>query len=211
MNKVAIIGAGDLGQTIAHLVQLDKNIDVFGFFDDTILPGTYINKIPVVGKIDDIQDSYRSMKFNRLVMAIGYKNINFRKKIFERFKSDIPFHSIIHESVILDPSTIIGSGVVIMAGCVIDKSVEIRDNVLLNIGVSIAHDSIIESHSFLGPNVCVAGFSKISELCFIGINTTIINNITLCKGTRTAGGSVMTESNTKSGLYAGIPAKFKKP
>ena len=69
----------------------------------------------------------------------------------------------------------------------VDKDCIIEDNVLLNVGVTIAHDSRVKEHSFLSPRVAIAGFSTIGKRCMVGINSTIIDNVTVCDDVRLGG------------------------
>ena len=115
---------------------------------------------------------------------------------------------IIHSSSYVDSSCKIGKGVFILPGCVLDRNVELKDNVLLNTGSVISHDSVVSAHTFLSPAVKIAGFVNIGECCNIGINTTIIDNIEIVANSQTGGGTVVIKNITEPGLYVGNPAKF---
>jgi acetyltransferase-like isoleucine patch superfamily enzyme len=56
--------------------------------------------------------------------------------------------------------------------------------------------------------VALAGFIKIEELCIIGINATIIDNISIVSKTQIGGGTVVIESVENKGLYVGNPHRF---
>lgn len=210
MKKLAIIGAGDLGQLIAHHAVNDSHYNVVGFFDDTKSKGELIEGTEVLGGLNEIEKLYQSTTFDVLMIGIGYNHMNFRKKIFEQFQKTIPFATIIHSSCYVDSSCTIGDGVFLLPGCVLDKHVIIGDNVLLNTGCTIAHDTTIRNHCFLSPSVKIAGKTIVEECCVIGINSTIIDNITISKNIKTGGGSVVINNLTESGLYVGIPAKLIK-
>jgi len=207
-KKIAIIGAGELGLQIANLVEQDNNYEVCSFYDDFITIGTKINKYKVDGTIDDIYSSFMSKKFNCLLLGIGYKHLDIRQKLYEKFSEQIPFATIIHPTCFIDPTAKIGNGSVLYPGCIVDKNAIIENNVLLNLGVVISHNSYIASHSFISPRVVIAGFSSIGECCNIGINTTIIDNIKITNNVFTGGGSVIIKNIELSGLYVGNPARF---
>lgn len=86
--------------------------------------------------------------------------------------------------------------------------VVLKENVFLNVGVVVAHDSTIGAHSFLSPAVSVAGLVSIGERNFLGINTTVIDNITTVDACQTGGGTVVIKDLDKAGLYVGNPARF---
>ena len=209
MKRIAIIGAGDLGQLIAYHAINDSGYEVVGFFDDTLAPGMIIDKIKVIGNINDIMTSFLDGMFDGLMIGIGYKHMDFRQHVFEKFVSLIPFANIIHSSCYIDSSCTIGKGVFILPGTILDKGCIIGNNVLLNTGVVVAHDSIIHAHSFIAPAVKIAGFTTIGSKCFLGINATILNNLTICDEVIVGGGSLINKSIIKSGIYIGIPAKLK--
>lgn len=205
MKKLAIVGAGDLGLLIAHHSK-DSNYDLVGFFDDT-KEGETIHGVKLLGGLDKIQKSYEGKLFDELIIAIGYKHMDFRALQFNRFQGAIPFAKIVHSSSYVDTSVTIGEGSVILPGCTLDHNVIIGSNVLLNTGCTVAHDSEVLNHSFLSPGVTMAGFITVGAKCNIGINSTIIDNIKVCDKVQTGGGAVVVADINEPGLYIGIPAK----
>lgn len=206
-KRLAIIGSGDLGQLIAHhAIGSGEFFEVF-FFDDYRVLNSSVNDHLIIGKVSDVENMFEQKRYDALMIAIGYKHFETRKSLFEKFADRIPFARLIHPSSYVDPSCCIGKGSFILPGCTLDRGVKIGDNVLLNTGCTIAHDSMIQKHSFLSPCVAVAGFVNIGECCNIGINTTIIDNISIANNVQTGGGSVVTKNITEAGLYVGIPAK----
>lgn len=208
MSKIlAILGAGHLGQQIAHYAILDKHYDEVVYFDDFISEKeSSLHKI--LGTIKEVEKAFQNKKFDELLIGIGYKHLNFRKELFERFYSKIPFGTIIHSSCWIDNSAKINAGAVIYPNCCIDADTIIDFNTILNISCSIAHNSYIGRHCFLSPNVAVAGFVAVEEQCNIGINATIIDNIKIVSKTQIGAGAVVIKNIETSGLYVGNPAKF---
>lgn len=209
-GKIAIIGSGDLGQSIAHYA-INNDYCVVGFYDDFQKSDT-VNNIPVLGKLNAIIDDFKNNLFESLVCAIGYNHFEFREHVYNKYHHEegIPFSTIIDKSCHIDATAKIGEGVVIFPSSLVDKGSVIEDNVLINVGVTIAHDSRVKSHSFLSPRVAMAGFSTIGKRCMIGINSTIIDNISICDDTRVGGGTLLIHDVTEKGLYVGVPAKFVK-
>lgn len=210
MKRIAIIGGGDLGRLIAHHAPVCGDFSIAGFFDDYASPGSLISGFPVIGTLESITAQYESQNFDALMVGIGYNHMAFRKAIFEKFHSRIPFARLVHPSAYVDPSAKLGDGIFILPGSTVDTHVVLGDNVLLNTGVVIAHDSIIGAHSFCGPAVAIAGKTYIGACCILGINATIIDHLEICSGTRIAAGAVVNQSIDQPGMYAGVPAQLKK-
>lgn len=205
MHRIAIIGAGALGQQIAHLAQLN-NREITGFFDDFSEKDSKINGKDILGKINEIDSC--SKYFDALIIGIGYKHFSFREKLFNHLSTTHKFATIIDRTAIIDESASIEEGSVVMPGAVIGQNVRIRKNVFINISATIAHDSRIASHSFIAPSVAVAGNVDIGERCFIGLNSTIIDGVHICSDCKVGGGTVVINDVERPGLYVGNPARF---
>ena len=82
MNRLAIIGAGDLGQLIAYHAINDSGMELSGFFDDTLPKGEKAGLGKVLGSVNDIGLLLKKDKFDQLIIGIGYKHMNRRAEIF---------------------------------------------------------------------------------------------------------------------------------
>jgi len=207
MDKLLIIGGGDLAKQICHHLSSDSKVNIIGFVDDTVRIGDKRFGQKCLGKLKDIPDLFENKAFDKLVCGIGYKHLDFRKKLFEKL-SDFLFYSFVDNHSIIDKSVKLGKGIFISPGVVLEQNVCIGDNVFIYNSVSISHDSKIGANSFLAPCVAIAGFVKIGENCNIGINSTIINNLEIVDNVQTGGGTVVIENISLPGLYVGNPARF---
>ncbi|MTE27381.1 acetyltransferase [Winogradskyella ouciana] len=209
-NTLGIIGAGDLGQQIAHYAISDGHYEHIVFFDDFISKDTIVKKYKVIGNINDVLNSYKSNVFDKAIIAVGYKHLKFREKVFENLAEHIEFATIVHSSTYVDQSSKIGKGVFIYPNCVIDSNVVIKNDVVINISTSICHDSIINDHTFLSPCIIISGFCNIGKRCNLGVGTTVIDSININDDIQTGGATVVVNNLSKKGLYFGNPARFIK-
>ena len=202
-GRIAIIGAGELGRQIAHLAA-KNDYQIVGFFDDYCTE-VAVYGISLLGGVKYINKNID--KFDSLVIGIGYKHMDVRKKLYENLnEKGIRLATIIDKTASVDPTAKIGAGSVISMNVTIDKGVEVEENVFINIAGCVAHDSTIGAHSFLAPRVAIAGFTIIGQQSFIGINATIIDNLHLPDGLRLGAGSVVISNLDGAGLYVGVPA-----
>jgi sugar O-acyltransferase (sialic acid O-acetyltransferase NeuD family) len=206
-KRLAIIGSGELGRQIAHLAMLTGEYVVAGYFDDFRNAGETEHGLPVLGKTCDIKEVFSNNVFDGLTVGIGYKNFIVRKRMFDVFSFDIPFFNVISKYSYIDGTAKLGNGVVVYPGVIIDKDVKIEDNVLLNLGVCVAHNCRIGHSSFISPRVAISGFSDIGERGFLGINSTVIDNIKICADSVVGAASSVIKDITEPGLYVGCPAK----
>ena len=211
MKKLLIIGAGDLGQQICHFVTTDNQYDVVGFVDDWKQKNELVCGHLVYGCINDTEKLYQDGVFDEVLIGIGYKHFDFRKAVYERFKSIVPFGTFVHSTCYVDPTAEIGKGVVIYPRCIIDKNAQIKDNVFINWGSGIGHDAIVESHTFVAAMVLIAGLSHVGEKCMIGNGTVTIDHISIADSTTIGGGAVVVKNIVEpNGVYVGNPARFLK-
>lgn len=211
MKRIAVIGAGDLGQQIDHFVTTDNQFEVVGFVDDWQDKGVLVNGKPVMGCINDLRALYEEGRFDEVLIGVGYKHFEFRKALYERFMDIIPFATFVHSSCYVDPTAEIGKGVVIYPRCIIDRNAHIKDNVFINWGSGVGHDAVLESHSFVAAMVLIAGLSHVGEMCMIGNGTVTIDHIQIADSTTIGGGAVVVKNILEpNGIYVGNPAKFLK-
>ena len=205
MKRIAIIGAGLLGQQIAHYIKGDQSYEPIGFFDDKVTNTQ--EHVPVLGKVQDVDSFYTNGAFDQLIIGIGYSHFAYRWQCFQRFQSNIPFLTFVHSSCWVDKSASIGAGSFLMPGTIIDDHVVIAENVFIQVACSISHHSSVSDNCFLGPGVTVAGCVKIEQNCFLGVGTIAIDSITIGPNIRTGGGAVIVDSIQEPGLYVGMPAR----
>ena len=63
---------------------------------------------------------------------------------------------------------------------------------------------------FIAPGANIAGYVTIEEGCFIGINATIIDHISIGKYSVIAGGAVVIDDVPSNVMVAGNPARIVK-
>jgi len=206
MKTLAILGAGHLGQQIAHFAISDQQYNHVVFFDD-FSKEKKIKDWDIIGTSSDIVSSYKNNLFQEFILGIGYNYLDTKQRLFNQFYGVIPFGRIIHSSCIIDPTAKINEGTVLYPGVIVDANVKIESNVLVNLGCCIAHDSTIGHSSFLSPRVAIAGFVDIGQRCILGINSTFKDNIELGNEIQIGAGTVVVKSLKEKDIYIGVPAR----
>lgn len=207
MKRVAIIGAGLLGQQIAHHIKGDQGYEPVGFFDD------YVTEMPirdygsVLGRVTDVKRLYANGTFDQIIIGIGYKHFGYRWQCYEQLHNIVPFLTFVHSSCWVDKSAHIGEGSFLMAGTTIDDHVFIGENVFLQIGCSVSHHSTVKENCFLGPNVTLAGCVTVEMNCFLGVGSVLLDSISVASGVQIGGGAVVIDTIEEAGLYVGMPAR----
>ncbi|MDB6171453.1 MAG: hypothetical protein JWL59_764 [Chthoniobacteraceae bacterium] len=207
MIRLAIIGAGALGQQIAQHARQSRLFEVTGFFDDTRAIGEATQEGAVLGPLPAIAQHHHAGAFDELLLGIGYHHLAARERIFEELAPHVPFARFIHPAACVDSSVRLGPGIFVSAGCILDLNAELAANVFLYPGCVIAHDSLIGAHSFLAPAVRVAGRVRVGRRCFLGIGTTVVDDVSLADDVSTGAGAVVVCDLPDAGTYVGVPAR----
>jgi sugar O-acyltransferase (sialic acid O-acetyltransferase NeuD family) len=208
IKKVAILGSKDLAISIFMYLQESEKVEVVGFFDDFRSVGeSVISDKKIIGKMTDVLTLYESKYFEYLHCGIGYNHLLFRREIWSNFSKKIPFLTYIHPTVFVGPNSKIGDGNFLGPGTVIDHNCYIGPNNFFYPSCTIAHHAIIKGHSFFSPRVSVAGFCNIEDCCFLGINSTLKDNLKIAENTRIGAGTLMLRDSKENSTYVGVPAR----
>jgi sugar O-acyltransferase (sialic acid O-acetyltransferase NeuD family) len=125
-------------------------------------------------------------------------------------KFGIAFHTLIHPTAYVSPLAVLGQGIFIGANSVIAPGVRLADHVFVNRGVTIGHDTRIESFSRIQPGSNLGSLCRIGRGVTIGIGATVRERLYIGDNAVIGAGAVALEDIPPNVLVAGIPAKFKK-
>jgi sugar O-acyltransferase (sialic acid O-acetyltransferase NeuD family) len=204
MNGVLVLGAGGHGKVVAD-VMLCAGVPVLGFLDDNpAMWGTSVLGLPVLGAIDTYPD-YRP---GGLVLGIGANRV--RKAIAERLgqTADVPWSTAIHPGATVASSVRIGSGVVIVAGAVVNVDSVLGDHVIVNTAATVDHDCVIGSYAHLAPGTNLAGGVAIGDGTLVGVGAAVIPLVSIGRWTTIGAGAVVTEDIPDDVTAKGIPARW---
>ena len=148
-ENIAIIGAGDFGREVYHLLadcEDGISYDCVGFVDLKHNPDLPVSVIGHENNMDQLLDDY---KFSNCVLAIG--DIHKREEVFRKLvKYSLEFPKIVGSSVKCY-SKDIAEGVIIYPATVIMNDCKIGRFSLLNSGVTLGHDVVIGDFCNINP------------------------------------------------------------
>ena len=187
-----------------------KNVDVSGipsnveflFVDDPDYVFTvYHNEINKDHVIPDVQIGKNCMIHETVVMNVeGFKvaNVPDGSKIQFKHTGNI----IIRDNVEIGPYCVVHRGTM--------GSTIIKDGVKIGAMNNIAHNNVIGEDTVFAVGSITNGSVTIGKNCWISSGSCIKNGINICDNVVIGMGAVVTKNITKSGIYAGVPAKYIK-
>jgi len=209
INNCIIIGAGTYGQVYEKY--LSEKYNVLGFFDDnTNIIGSQINKVNVLGKINDVEEFIKNNRNVSIFVTIGNNDI--RAKLQKKY-IDLNYlvPSFVHKSVKLNESIIIHDPVYILPGTNIMPLTTIDRYVMISMGVNIAHHVSIKKGCFISQGTNVGASIVLSETSFLGIGSTIMTGVNrIGVGATIGAGAVIIKDVPDGATVVGNPGRILK-
>jgi len=212
MRKLIIFGAGDIAKLAHYYFTRDSQYEVVAFtVDKQYLTGHNYLGLPLI-EFETVHEQYPPDKF-KMFIAVSYVKMNkIRAEKYHKAKEmgyDLVSYISSRCSFLTDNPA--GDNCFILEDNTIQPFVKIGNNVTLWSGNHIGHDSIIEDHCFLSSHIVVSGHVHIHPYCFIGVNATLRDGITIASKTLIGAGAVIMKDTIEKGVY--IPQRselFKK-
>jgi sugar O-acyltransferase (sialic acid O-acetyltransferase NeuD family) len=205
MGRVlGIVGAGRFGRLAANLAEDTANFDEICFFDDFL----EVDHSRIVGKIADIDAFISAGRITALIVAVGYKHFQLRQDIFERYRQSVSFATLVHPTSFVSKGAKIDEGVMIYSHCNVEVGASLGPNVTVFNQTSITHDVSVGSHSFLSVGISMGGGVQIGKRVFIGVNSTLVNDIVLGDDCIVCGGTFLTQSIEANSCVIGNPFRM---
>lgn len=201
-KRIYIIGAGGHGQVVADIAKQNGYTEIL-FIDDR---SDMLKNYRIVGSTSNIDEIYQENPESDFFIAIGNNQV--REQFFNLLRSkNIKQPVLIHPTAVIDSTVMIKEGTAIMANAVINANTVIGNGCIINTAATIDHDCMLENFVHISPGVHVAGTVRIGDKTWVGIGSSIINNINICSEVIIGGGTTVIDNISNSGKYVGTPAR----
>lgn len=175
---------------------------------------------PASGSLSHLQwyaDDHRILQMNptttQLVNAIGStRETTVHHSVYHKYKTaGFHFLSVIHPAACVSQSDMeIGAGLQALAGSVINPSVSLGENVLVNTHAVVEHDCTIGSHTHVASGAVICGGCLVGESVHVGAGAVVKQGVTIGSGSVVASGAVVIHDVKPYSLVAGVPAIVKR-
>jgi sugar O-acyltransferase (sialic acid O-acetyltransferase NeuD family) len=208
MARLVIFGAGDIARLAHYYFTRDSEHQVAAFtVDQKYLKGESFLELPMVA-FEGVAKLYPPQDY-KMFVALSYAKMNrLRAEKYYQAKGlgyDLVSYVSSRCSLLTDHP--VGDNCFILEDNTIQPFVKIGNNVTLWSGNHIGHDSIIDDHCFLASHIVVSGHVYIHSFCFIGVNATLRNSITIARETLIGAGAVIMKDTVERGVY--LPERAK--
>jgi sugar O-acyltransferase (sialic acid O-acetyltransferase NeuD family) len=211
VKPLVIFGAGDIARLAHHYFTRDAGRAVVGFTVDpryrtseTFL-GLPLHPFPELPDRCPPED-------HELFVALSHTGMNrVRAEKYEAAKRlgyTLPSYVSSRCSFLTD--TPVGENCFILEDNTIQPFVRIGNDVTLWSGNHVGHDSVIEDHCFVSSHVVIAGRVRIGPYCFLGVNATLRNGITIAPRTLVGAGAVVMRDTEEDSVHLPAPSRLSR-
>ena len=209
MEKIIILGGGDLANKVVEIIKRDKLYQIVGYYNNHKNLSKSLNHIKYLGRFSKFYKNNNFRKEN-FVLAIGGRPelLSVRSaliKIIKRKKHKTP--KIISKMAKIHKKAKIGDGSIVFDNVFIDFEAMISDFSIINIGSTICHHSAIGKNVIICPRVLVAGRCKLKDNIFVGSGTIINPKVEIGNNVIIGSMSNVFKNISKKGRYFGNPVK----
>jgi sugar O-acyltransferase (sialic acid O-acetyltransferase NeuD family) len=202
MAKLVIFGAGDIARLAHYYFSRDSEHEVVAFTVDQQYRNsdTFLD-LPLV-PFEDVTNGYPPGEY-RIFVALSYARMNKlrEEKYLQTKEKGYELVSYVSSRCSFLTDQPAGDNCFILEDNTIQPFVKIGNNVTLWSGNHIGHDAVIEDHCFLASHIVVSGHVRIGNNCFIGVNATLRNSITIAPETLIGAGAVIMKDTVAKGVY----------
>lgn len=201
-KKLIIIGASGHGKVCVDIAEKMNKWNEIYFLDDNPNTKNCLN-FKVIGPSDDAQNHKDDSDF---FVAIGDNKT--RGDILNNLiQKDYSIATLIHPNSTINSHVEIGIGSVVMAGVVINSDTKIGKGCIINTSSSVDHDNKIEDYVHLSPGVHLAGNVSVGRRTWIGMSSSVIQNIKIYKNCIIGSSSTVISDIESVGVFLGSPVK----
>jgi sugar O-acyltransferase (sialic acid O-acetyltransferase NeuD family) len=206
--KLVLFGAGDIARLAHFYFSTDSEHEVVAFAVDPEYRQTEsFLDLPLV-PADHVARLYPPAAY-KMFVAMSYEKMNRGRAAKYAQARELGYELVTYISSrcsFLTPHQP-GDNCFILEDNTIQPFVRIGNNVTLWSGNHIGHDSVIGDHCFISSHVVVSGHVRIEQGCFIGVNATLRNSITIAEFTLIGAGALVMKNTAPRSVYLGTRAE----
>lgn len=206
-QKLVIIGTGEFGLIAHEYFTHDSDYEVVGFAaEQAYITEPTLLGLPVVA-VETMEETFPPASHHAHV-AVTFTQLNrVRRKLYDMAKAKgFTMANYISSRAFVWRNAILGDNVFIFENNVIQPFTEVGNCVVMWSGNHLGHRSIIRDNCFISSHVVISGYCDIGQNSFLGVNTTLSNNLTIGADTFTRPATVLLKNTEENTMYDGSPA-----
>ena len=201
LKEVLLFGINELSERIAYYIDCGESVKPFVVKGFVVDDNYYSADSFAEKKIYRYSEAKKFfIQTSSVIICIGYKNMNEnRKKVFCRLRGDgWDIESFISSQTVMHTDKI-GTGNIFLCKSLIEFKSSMGDCNIFDSG-HLGHHSSIGNFNFFCCGNIMGGNITIGDCCFVGLNSTIKNGITLHDKTFVGAGCYLSKSTPEPSM-----------
>jgi sugar O-acyltransferase (sialic acid O-acetyltransferase NeuD family) len=203
-KKLIIVGDSAFAEIAKEYFEVDTEYAVVGFaVESAFLKRTELGGVAICA-LEEMEKHW-PVKDHEVFVAVTYVQVNrLRARLVEEVKrKGYKLASYISPRAFVWRNVELGEHCFVFEDNTIQPFVKIGNNVILWSGNHIGHHSRIEDHCFISSHVCISGFCNIGPRTFLGVNSTIANNVAIGADNWIGMGASIVRNTSSNQLFKG--------
>ncbi len=204
-KKLIIVGDSAFAEIAREYFDTDTSYEVVAFsVESAYLNRDRLHDLPVV-PFESLEQTYPPDN-HEVFVAITYTQLNrLRTRLAEASKcKGYRLASYVSPRAFVWRNVELGEHCFIFEDNTVQPFVRIGSNVVLWSGNHIGHHSVVHDNCFISSHVVISGFCEIGENSFMGVNSTLANNVNLGRDNWIGPGVTISRS-TETGVLFSAP------
>lgn len=201
MAKVVIFGCGRGADVAARYLKADSPHEVVAFtVDQQYMSVENFRGLPLVD-FALIEQTYPPQEY-QLFAPLGFQRMNAaRAEIYlEGKRKGYTFISYVSSKIVTHDAIQVGENCFILENNTINFDVRIGNNVVIWSTSQIGDQTIIGDHAWIS-SATISGGVRIGEYCFLGVNCTVADQVTIAAGCYVGAGALIAKDTVENGVY----------
>lgn len=209
--RIVGIGAGGHAKVLMDIARLMPGMQIVGMLDSRADRwGSDHYGARVLGD-ESMLEELRE-RIDAVFVGVGGVPSNAgRRRVFESVRAaGFRVVNLIHPRAVVAESVLMGEGVMVMGGSVVNPDAVLGDGVIVNTGAVVEHDCVIGDFAHVCPGTVLGGGVGVGEEAFIGIGSTVIQGARIGRRAVVAAGAVVVSDVADAVMVMGCPAKVTR-
>jgi UDP-N-acetylbacillosamine N-acetyltransferase len=208
--RAVVWGASGHARVVADAARLTGAWEIVGFIDE-VAPER--EGSPFAGGIvlggSDVLRTERAARADHVLLGVGSNSA--RLRIADVVEAQgLALGVVIHPRAVVASDVVLGDGVFIAAGAVINPGATIGRAVIVNTNAVVEHDCQVDEGAHVAPGALLAGGVSIGRLSTVGIGAIVKEKLSIGAETLVGAGSVVVRPLGSRLVAYGIPAAKRR-
>ena len=207
-KRIYLLGGGGHCRSCIYILDRLNTYEIIGIIDLIDKKGQKVGPYEVIGDEDDLARIFKEGE--QALLTVGQiKNTYVRRMLAAKLEMmGIHSEAIVADTAIASPDSVIGPGSIVMHRSIVNSGVTIGNHCIINTASIVEHDTVVGDFCHVSTMAILNGGVKLGNDVFVGSNSTVIHGVSITNNVVIAAGSTVTKDITRSGVYAGSPARL---